>query len=82
MSKDKIEVNMNVYDIPIVIEALEEANKEIARLHSIIKEAIEYLKEECLFDGKSYCSDLCYDDIPELVNILNGENNENNSTSK
>ena len=32
MSKDKIEVNMNVYDIPILVEALEEANKEIKRL--------------------------------------------------
>ena len=37
MSKDKIEVNMNVYDIPILVEALEEANKEIERLNNIIK---------------------------------------------
>lgn len=34
MSKDKIEVNMNVYDIPILVEALEEANKEIERLNN------------------------------------------------
>ena len=38
MSKDKIEVNMNVYDIPILVEALEEANKEIERLNNIINE--------------------------------------------
>ena len=36
MSKDKIEVNMNVYDIPILVEALEEANKEIERLNNIL----------------------------------------------
>lgn len=32
MSKDKIEVSMNVYDIPIVIEELEKAEKEIKQL--------------------------------------------------
>ena len=38
MSKDKIEVSMNVYDIPILVEALEKANKEIERLNNIINE--------------------------------------------
>ena len=38
MSKDKIEVNMNIYDIPIVVEQLEKANKEIERLNNIINE--------------------------------------------
>ena len=38
MSKDKIEVNMNVYDIPILVEALEEANKEKERLKNGCKE--------------------------------------------
>ena len=42
MSKDKIEVNMNVYDIPIVVEVLEEANKEIERL----KELCDKYEEE------------------------------------
>ena len=46
MSKDKIEVNMNVYDIPILVEALEEANKEIERLKNIIKEVREYCDKE------------------------------------
>ena len=45
MSKDKIEVNMNVYDIPIVVEALEEANKEIERLNNIINELEKYITE-------------------------------------
>jgi RNA polymerase-interacting CarD/CdnL/TRCF family regulator len=31
MSKDKIEVNMNIYDIPIVVEELKKADKEIER---------------------------------------------------
>ena len=37
MSKDKITVNMNVYDIPILIQQLEEADKEIERYKLIIK---------------------------------------------
>lgn len=41
MSKDKIEVNMNIYDIPILVEQLEKANKETERLNNIIKEALE-----------------------------------------
>lgn len=32
MSKDKIEVSMNVYDIPILIEELEKAEDEIKKL--------------------------------------------------
>lgn len=42
MSKDKIEVNMNVYDIPILVEALEEANKEIERLQKDLTYYQEY----------------------------------------
>ena len=45
MSKDKIEVNMNVYDIPILVEALEKANKEIERLNNIINELEKYINE-------------------------------------
>ena len=43
MSKDTITVNMNVHDIPIVVEALETANKEIERLNNIINEANKIL---------------------------------------
>lgn len=45
MSKDKIEVNMNVYDIPIVVEALEKANKEIERLNKILEDINFYIKQ-------------------------------------
>lgn len=45
MSKDKIEVNMNIYDIPILVEQLEKANKEIERLNNIIKNTIKELFE-------------------------------------
>ena len=38
MSKDTITVNMNVHDIPIVIEALDKANKEIERLNKSLEE--------------------------------------------
>ena len=45
MSKDKIEVNMNIYDIPIVVEQLEKANKEIERLNKIRQQVIDELFE-------------------------------------
>lgn len=63
-------------------ETIEEKDKEIERLKEKINNALEYLKEECLFDGKIYCDDLWCGDIPKLVNILNGEKNENISSSK
>ena len=50
MSKDKIEVNMNVYDIPILVEVLEKANKEIKRLNNIINELEKYINEEYIYD--------------------------------
>ena len=46
MSKDKIEVNMNIYDIPIVVEQLEKANKETERLNNIINELEKELDKE------------------------------------
>lgn len=46
MSKDKITVNMNIHDIPILVEELEKANKEIERLNNIIDELEKTLKEE------------------------------------
>lgn len=45
MSKDKIEVSMNVYDIPIVIEALEKAEDEIKKLNDIIDKTNWWLEE-------------------------------------
>jgi predicted nucleotidyltransferase len=50
VSKDKIEVNMNVYDIPILVEVLEKANKEIKRLNNIINELEKYINEEYIYD--------------------------------
>lgn len=51
MSKDKIEVNMNVYDIPIVIEELEKAEdtirklqKENQQLKKQKDDVVEYIK--------------------------------------
>jgi len=46
MSKDKITVNMNIHDIPIVIEELEKAQKEIGRLNNIINELEEIINYE------------------------------------
>lgn len=47
MSKDKIEVTMNIYDIPIVVEQLEKENKEIERLNNKLKDIksqLDYLE--------------------------------------
>ena len=55
MSKDKIEVNMNVYDIPILVEALEKANKEIERLNNVIDELEEELERESNMKEEDTC---------------------------
>ena len=85
MSKDKIEVSMNVYDIPIVVEALEKANKENERLHSIIKEVREYIENNWIskkdadihrFDNEEL--EIEIGDIAVILEILDkvGEANE------
>ena len=43
MSKDTIKVNMNVYDIPIVVEQLKKLEQENKQL----KEKIKYVDEFC-----------------------------------
>jgi hypothetical protein len=42
VSKDKIEVNMNVYDIPILVETLEKINKE----NTILRQNSQYLVKQ------------------------------------
>ena len=92
MSKDKITVNMNIYDIPILVEELEKANKEIERLStelntcmiernnylSKIDKAIEYIEQY----GNLYCLKHTqfkkYKQYEELLDILRGEDNETN----
>lgn len=49
MSKDTISVNMNVYDIPILVEQLEKANKEIKILkeeYVMLQNASDEVEEE------------------------------------
>lgn len=67
MSKDKITVNMNIYDIPILVEELEKAGKEIERLDNIIDELEKWIKENNL--GKYRTENVVNTD--ELLNKLN-----------
>ena len=46
MSKDTIKVNMNVYDIPILVEQLKKLEKENKQLKEDKKKAREYIKEK------------------------------------
>ena len=67
MSKDKIEVSMNVYDIPIVVEALEKANKEIERLNKKIE---QYENPEDMTLMFMWCDEKAKDEIKRLNNII------------
>ena len=60
MSKDKIEVNMNVYDIPILIEELEKAEDTIKKLqqeNQLLKKQKDILECSRYEESKEY-SDL------------------------
>ena len=66
MSKDKIEVNMNVHDIPIVIEELEKAEKYINDLKKENKQlkkqkddVVEYIKSNCIVSDEWTELDFC-----------------------
>ena len=54
----------------------------IAERNNRINKAIEFLNEECCYDKDlGYCDDLWCGDIPKLIKILKGEDNENDNTS-
>ena len=63
---------------------LEEERKEIERLHSIIKEAREYIQDR--YDGEVLTHTFDKDNVKELLEILdkveeNEENNGNNDNN-
>ena len=76
MSKDKIEVNMNIYDIPILVEQLEKANKETERLNNIINELEKYMNENYIYDDvgmKIFDASVLQDKLQELKGSNNNE---------
>lgn len=87
MSKNKIEVNMNVYDIPILIEELEKAQDTIKKLQQEKQQlennrdkAIEYVESHFIFSDKT---GECYqthtfdkDNVKKLYDILKGGSDE------
>lgn len=84
MSKDKIEVSMSVYDIPIVVEALEKAEDEIKKLQQENQQlennrdkAIEYINlvhQEDDTNRAKYEMILINREV--LLNILKGDSDE------
>ena len=72
MSKDTISVNMNVYDIPIVVEQLKKLEQENKQLKERIDKAIEYIKQY----GNLYCLKdkqfKDYQQYKDLLDILKG----------
>ena len=97
MSKDKIEVSMNVYDIPILVEQLEKANKETERLNNIINELEKYCNEEIEDYDKAISSKIlseigrdkyeaekmCFLDMLDKIKELKGDgSNERNKDNK
>ena len=73
MSKDKIEVSMNVYDIPILVETLEKANKEIEIIEEDKKIEPLKLNNSDVWAGKTN-EDLILDKINEIIDYINKEN--------
>lgn len=55
MSKDTIKVNMNIYDIPILVEQLKKLEQENKQLKEDKKKAIEYIKEHSEMTDLQIC---------------------------
>ncbi len=75
MSKDTIKVNMNVYDIPIVVDQLKKLEQENKQLKEDKKKAREYIKFEWqkIIGNKNYSNHLWTIDglvIKRLLEIL------------
>lgn len=68
MSKNTIKVNMNVYDIPILVEQLKKLEQENKQLKGKINKAIEYIEER--FDGEVFTHTFDKCNMRELLEIL------------
>ena len=75
MSKDKIKVNMNVYDIPIVIEELEKAEDTIRKLQKE-NQQLKKQKDDVVEYIKTFKDDIRGLDEVVLLRML-GEIDEN-----
>lgn len=71
MSKDKIEVSMSVYDIPIVIEALEKAENENKKLNDIIEKVNKYI----IANFTNQDGTIWHSEMQNIYNILNNKDN-------
>lgn len=80
-NEDKLRyIELKLYEIK---KGIENKDKEIEKLHSIIKEAREYIQDR--YDGEALTHTFDKDNVKELLEILDTVewiNNEDNSTSK
>ena len=71
MSKDTITVNMNIYDIPIVVEQLnklQQENQKYKRVIDKLKEWINIVQQNK--DNKHLETFISTDELDELLDIL------------
>ena len=82
MSKNKIEVNMNVYDIPIVIEELEKSQDTIKKLQQENQQlkkqkddVVELIKKQLLSNTNitKYTDEMCLRDILRMLGEIDVE---------
>ena len=71
MSKDTITVNMNVYDIPIVVEQLNKLEQENTQLKEVIEEVRKHVKAHITEDSEySLYMEMTKEKYNELLQIL------------
>ena len=73
MSKDTISVNMNVYDIPILVEQLEKENKEIERLKEELKYTVPVVEHNKTITKHIKEEERLHSIINELEKYINEE---------
>ena len=68
MNYDKLEKEQIISILKDAVDTLKDKDKEIERLHSIIKEAREYIEDR--YDGEALTHTFDKDNVKELLEIV------------